>query len=321
MKRWLRVRAILTLALLGLGLSAVAAATTETIIYPANGVIGLDPPDGMMVAPDFAGFVSDGGASIVIVEMPPEAFDEIAAKFNAEGLAAQMEVAGDPRQLTLNNGAQALLITGAQTAHGIDYRKWVLLARGPMTTALVTVQVPTSETHYSDAGVLAALKTLSIRANVSIETQIAALPFTIGDMAGFRPVRVLAGSSLLLTDGPAESYQDGSQPIVIIAASMGSDQRLGQMPEAEREQLARHLAGQLGFADLAMERVPDGNDDYVVMAGTGTDTTHKQPMTLRQVLRFGETDYVRIVCAAKPEQAIAARCDTIARSVTLKRPR
>lgn len=316
---WLRcapIRAMLVLALLALGLPAAASA--NEIIYPAGGVVGLDPPEGMVEAPNFAGFVSDEGASIVIVEMPPEAFDEIATKFNAEGLASRMNVEGAPRQLTLRDGVEALLVSGGQAAHGIDYRKWALLARGPATTALVTVQVPNGDARYSEDDILAALKSLHIRANGSIEAQIDALPFTIGDRADFRPVRTLVGSSLILTDGPADSYRDGSQPIVIIAASMGSGPRFGQIPEEGREQLAFGLANQLWFADLAMEKVPGGEDGSLILAGTGTDRKHEQQVSVRQVLRFDETGYIRTVCIARPEQAIATRCDRIAQSVKLK---
>src|SRR5690606_36335748 len=127
-------RAMLALTILALGLPAAAASANE-IIYPAGGVVGLDPPEGMVEAPNFAGFVSEEGASIVIVEMPPEAFDEVVTRFNAEGLASQMDVEGAPRQLTLSDGVEALLVSGGQTAHGIDYRKWSLLARGSATTA------------------------------------------------------------------------------------------------------------------------------------------------------------------------------------------
>ena len=239
--RCTRIRAMLVLTILALGLPVAAAASASEIIYPADGVVGLDPPEGMVAAPNFAGFVSDERASIVIVEMPPEAFDEVVTRFNAEGLASQMDVEGSPRKLTLSEGVEALLVSGGQTAHGIDYRKWTLLARGPATTALVTVQIPDGDRRYSEDDILAALKSLHVRANGSIEAQIDALPFTIGDWADFRPVRSLAGSSLILTDGPADSYQDGPQPIVIIAASMGSDQRLGQIPEEDRGYLSVKL--------------------------------------------------------------------------------
>jgi len=308
---------MLALTILALGLPAAAASANE-IIYPAGGVVGLDPPEGMEEAPSFAGFVSEEGASIVIVEMPPEAFDEVVTRFNAEGLASQMDVEGAPRQLTLSDGAEALLVSGRQTAHGIDYRKWALLARSPTTTALVTVQVPNGDTRYSADDILAALKSLHIRANRSIEAQIDALPFTIGDRANFRPVRTLAGSSLILTDGPADSYQDGSQPVVIIAASMGRDPRFGQIPEEGREQFALDLTNQLGFADLAMEKVPGGENGDLILAGTGIDPKHEQQVSLRQVLRFDGAGYIRTVCVARPEQAIAARCDRIAQSVTMK---
>lgn len=312
--RPLPVRPILVSVLLCCGLSAAGVLRAEPI-YPANGVVGLDPPAGMIEAPDFAGFASDDGASIVIVEMPPEAFEAVAAKFNAEGLAAQMKVEGAAQELTLGGGVPALLVRGKQSAHGTEFRKWALLAGHPSTTALVTVQISSSSTRYSDADILTALKSLRIRPSGSIEDQIEALPFTIGEYAGFRPVRTLAGSSLLMTEGPANSCDDGSQPIVIVAASMGSDRRFADMPSEEREQLADRLLGQLGFAELAMESAPGNEESEVILAGTAVDPKRGHQVSLRQVLRFSDTGYIRIVCVARPEQPIAARCDRIARSV------
>ena len=43
---------------------------------------------------------------------------------------------------------------------------------------------------------------LRIRGALGLDEQVAALPFRIDDLAGFRPVRVLAGNSVLLTLGP-----------------------------------------------------------------------------------------------------------------------
>ena len=311
--RSLPVRLILASALLSF--SGIARAEP---VYPANGVIGLEPPEGMTEAPNFAGFASDEGASIVIVEMPPEAFEHIAAKFNAEGLASQMTVEGTAQKLTLNNDVQALLVQGRQSAHGTAFRKWALLARSPATTALVTVQIPGTDTRYSDADILASLKSLRIRSSVSIEAQIEALPFTIGDRASFRPVRTLAGSSLILTDGPANSYKDGSQPIAIIAASMGSDRRFAAMSAEERGQLAHRLAEQLSYTELTLKNVPGSEDSEIILTGTAIDPKREQQVSLRQILRFSDTGYVRIVCIAKPEQSIAARCDRIAQSVVSK---
>src|SRR5690606_27429381 len=185
--RALTVRRACILGLLCCSLSPPGAARAEPV-YPANGVVGLEPPKGMTEAPNFAGFTRDDGASILIVEMPPEAFVDVATKFNADGLASQMEVEGAVQELTLDNDVKALLVRGRQSAHGIRFRKWVLLARHAATTALVTVQIPDTDTSYSDADIVSALQSLRIRARASTEAQIDALPFSIGDRAGFRPV-------------------------------------------------------------------------------------------------------------------------------------
>lgn len=311
------VRRACIFGLLCFSLSPLGAARAEPV-YPANGVVGIEPPKGMTEAPNFAGFTGDDGASIVIVEMPPEAFDEVATKFSADGLASQMEVEGAVRELTLNGDVKALLARGEQSAHGIRFRKWVLLARHAATTALVTVQIPDTDTHYSDADIVSALQSLRIRSGTAIEAQIDALPFTIGNRAGFRPVRTLAGSALIMTEGPANSYENGSQPIVIIAASMGDDRRFSDMSGDERGRLAHRMVEQLGFAQPAMERVADSEEGEVILAGAAVDPKRDHRVLLRQILRIAGTGYVRVVCVAKPEQPITARCDQIARSIVLK---
>lgn len=315
--RALSVRRTCILGLLCCSLSTLGTARAEPV-YPANGVIGLEPPKGMTEAPNFAGFTSDDGATIILVEMPPEAFDEVATKFSSDGLASQVEVEGAVRELTLNGDVKALLARGEQSAHGIRFRKWVLLARHAATTALVTVQIPETVTRYSDADIVSALRSLRIRPGTAIEAQIDALPFTIGNRAGFRPVRTLAGSALIMTEGPANSYEDGSQPIVIIAASMGDDRRFSDMSEEERERLAHRMVEQLGFAQPAMERVADSEEGEVILAGAAVDPKRDHRVSLRQILRIAATGYVRVVCVAKPEQLITARCDQITRSIVLK---
>src|SRR5207249_4693340 len=83
------------------------------------------------------------------------------------------------------------LFVGRQQAEGLALRKWVLVASSPDLTAVVTVQVPETESAtYPDAAVRAALATLTVRANVPVEEQLGVLPFTLRDLAGFRIIRV-----------------------------------------------------------------------------------------------------------------------------------
>ena len=75
---------------------------------------------------------------------------------------------------------------------------------------------------------------VTLRPALTLTQQVDALPFRIGDMAGFRPVRVMAGNSVLLTAGPKDQMQNLEQPILVLA------QAVQQPPTAEqRDAFAR----------------------------------------------------------------------------------
>ena len=59
-------------------------------VFPPGSKIGLAPPPGLRLSPDFAGFMSrETGTSIVITAMPKEAFDQLSVALTAEQLATQ----------------------------------------------------------------------------------------------------------------------------------------------------------------------------------------------------------------------------------------
>ena len=104
---------------------------------------------------------------------------------------------------------------------------------------------------YSEQQMRKALTSVGLRGPVSLDEQISALPFRIGDKAGFRPVRVLAGNSLLLTQGPLDTFKALEQPVVIFAVS------LTPAPQAndQRDRFARAaLASNQSIKDVAVER-------------------------------------------------------------------
>ncbi len=287
-------------------------------VFPGGGAVGLEPPGAMTVADSFAGFRDSAeGASILIAEFPVEAYAEIAPKFTAETLAARMKVTRPVEKLTLAGDVEAVLATGLQTQAGIEYRKWVMIARNSDSTAMVTVQIPSASKVYPDAEVEAALQSVRFQPRGSLEDEIARLPFAIGDRADFRAVRTLAGSGMILTDGPKDVVADGSQPIVIIASSLGNNPAIGALSEEQREQLAVKAIQGLNFTDFRAESTEVEEDGDVLISGSGTNSGGQQ-MMLRQIMRFGGGGHVRTVCIFASEQNIAARCDQVGQAVTLK---
>ncbi|MCJ2046684.1 hypothetical protein MKK58_19390 [Methylobacterium sp. J-078] len=295
---------------------AVPARAAEPIFPPA-GAVGLVPPPGMAPAKAFAGFEHRSGASIVIVEMPAEAYGQLVTGFTPEALSATgFRAKGGSEGLPVAGG-EGRVLRGSQAANGLTYAKWVAVVRGAGGTGLVTVQVPESaRRQVPDRAVEAALATIAFRAPGSVDDQIATLPYTVGDRAGFRPVRTLMGNALLLTDGPRDVDPEGTQALVIVAPA------LGQVPVAPGQEgaFARKALGTIReVRDVVVtdeERSTRDGAVVVHLRGTGKDARSGREVGVIQTIRFADGGYLRVVGLAgadRPE--VLARVERIAASV------
>ncbi|MEH3143811.1 MAG: hypothetical protein PGN34_00260 [Methylobacterium frigidaeris] len=298
-------------------LVALPAGAAEPVFPPAASV-GLVPPSGMTPAKGFAGFEHRSGASIIIVEMPPEAYGQISEKFTPEALRATgFLVKGEAEALPVAGG-EGRLLRGTQSANGLTYAKWVAVAKGAAGTGLVTVQVPEAASkQVSGPAVEAALRTIAFRAKAGIAEQMAALPYRVDETAGFRPVAVFAGNGLLLTDGPKDVDPDRSQPVVIVTPSLG---KVAVGPGQESAFARKALATLKDLTDVAVtdeERTTRGGSVVVRLRGTGTDAKSGRPLAMSQTMVFDGPGYLRIVAFADPDKADAlARAERVAASVS-----
>lgn len=266
-------------------------------VFPPGSRIGIEPPAGMAASQRFSGFENPSkAAAITFIEMPAQAYAELQAGFSPEQLRQQgMAVQG--RETLQVGGREAFLVVGDQQAGGVALRKWMLVVSEPSLTALVIAQSVGGEAGYSDEAMRAALATLSLRPALSIESQIAALPFKVGNLAGFRPVRVVAGNSLYLTEGPNDQVQAADQPVIILAQSIGR-----VPPQPDRPAFARQifLSG-AGLADLAVERSQSfrqGGADWHEIVAKGKEPSG-QEVVVSQAIRFAADGYVRMVGIAR----------------------
>jgi hypothetical protein len=254
----------------------------------------------MTVSRRFTGFENmERAAGITFVEMPAAAYADLAAGFTNAALKRQgMEVTS--RENLKIDGRQATLIIG-KLAGPVTGRKWIVAVKDPGLTALVIAQVQGGSDGYSDAQIKSALTSLSLRGPIPIDEQMGALPFRIGERSGFRPVRVMSGNSVLLTDGPKDTIQGAEQPVVILAASLATPP---QAPE-RREQFAQAAlnSNQL-LSDIAIERSESfrlkGQDWHEIVA-RATDAVTKQKMVVTQTIRFDTDRYVRMVAMSRVE--------------------
>jgi hypothetical protein len=301
-------------------ISAASLAFAAEAVFPPAGSVGLVPPPGMTQAKAFSGFEHRSGASILITEMPAEAYGQLVEKFTPAALRASGFEARDAGASLSVSGGEGRVLRGRQAANGQSYAKWVAVVRGGAGTGLVTVQVPeAARGQVSDEAVEAALATIAFRAPGSLADQMAALPYRVGDLAGFRPVRTLMGNALMLTDGPKDIDPDGAQPLVVVAPSMGR----AAVPEGQEGAFARKALAT--FRDIRDVTITDeertAREGAVVhrLRATGTDAKSGRPVAVTQTIRFDGPGYLRVLGLAPADRAEAlARAERVAASVATR---
>lgn len=282
-------------------LLASNAAFAADAVFPPGSRIGLVPPADMVPSEGIAGFRDPKtGSAIATIEMPAEAYPSLSASFGEDALKAQGFTLKSRETLKLGVG-EALIISGDQDQGGAAVPKSVLLAAAPGMTVLVVAQSQPGASEADEAKLRDALKTVAFREPLSIPDQLSALPFTLGDLADFRPVRVMAGNSLMLTSGPADAVQGVDQPIMIIAHSVAPPP-----PPDQRDAMARQLLGSNTFlTETKLERSQgfrQGGAEWHEIVATAKDGRSGVPVVVLQTIRFTPGGYVRMVGIVKPDQ-------------------
>ncbi len=287
-------------AALGFILSLQAAMAADPVFPPASR-IGIVPPQDMMPSRRFSGFENEEkAATISFVEMPAEAYSQLISGLTKEALKRQGLSVTSREDLKL--GARTGILVAGTMAGPVSGRKWVLAVRDSDMTALLVAQVQGGPDGYSEAQMREALKSVALRGPVSMDEQVSALPFRIGDKAGFRPVRVLSGNSVLFTDGSKDTITAVEQPMLILAVSLTPPPPPGE----RREQFAKlALNSNQILKDVRIERAESfrfkGQDWHEIVA-KATEAASGQPVVVMQTIRFEPDRYVRMVGLTRVEQ-------------------
>lgn len=282
---------VIALAVALLGAPVLARAQ---VIFPNGGSVGLVPPVGMSEVPGIAGFEDRAAkAAILMVELPHGEFDAIVKTFEPDALQSKGVTIETRKDVELADGGRGLLLSGYQTVGAMALKKWILLAGGKTQTAIITVQFPEDAAdRYPDAAIETALKSVVFRAPPTQEEMLARLPFTFASLEGFKVVKVLGNSAVLLTRGDVDKPEPG-QPIFIAGVVPG------EIGENERESLAkRAIASVPGVKDLRIERggaLRIGGQPGIEILANGVDPQTGKPVKVAQWLRFGRASYIRMV--------------------------
>ena len=274
--------------------------TKAEAVFPSGSTFGIVPFKGAVEAEQFAGFADlETSASVMINELPLDAWDEISEGFSKPETVAQAGIIATSINRLEIAGMEAIRIAGTQSKQGLEIPKCLILLKGAEKVGFLTAQIPFRDDFGGDA--CSMIKGIAQRdAGSSLDAKIAALPFALADIGSLRVVQVLGGSGLLLTRGPLDVVKSAEQPMMIAASSIsantvGSD----QMAFSERALASfdgHELGKKLDSAEITLAGLPATRLVYEAVQGNGTKVTIVQWTAFR-----ADGHYVRLIGIARRE--------------------
>lgn len=308
---------------LGLALLPGIALAQQRITVPGTSV-SLEPPEGFSVATDFAGLVNKASsASVLIVEFPPVAYDQIAALFGDIEMArqnfARQQVAIDTIEMLDLPAGKVPLATGSQTIGTTKFDKWIALLKGAKTV-LLTVQAP--QQAKLDAGAVRKMLTsITLGEGPSVADKLKALPFTVTVAEPYRVVDTLGGLGVILTVGPLDTDPGDTQPSIILIYQQAPGVDLSNV-EATSEQM---LKATRGYENAQVDKKEATR--FAGVDGLMTSGTRQRPDgAVRQFVHYlgvaSQSRYIRLLASAETERMkeLNGAIDAIAKSVVFKQP-
>ena len=289
MKHFLRLAAVASV------LSVSVAAHAADVVFPPSSRVGIVPLDGLVVSKEFLGFdTEDKTVKVGIAEIPPAAFTAVETAFK-EG-----KPVGDGNKVEQfkTTAGDAYLTVESRKEGDATFKTYSVIAQGDTFSAYVIAQMREGAAKaQSDETMRKMLSSVTLRKDVPVEEQLSLLTFKVGELSGFKTVRLLAmRASVLLTDGTEDTQLDGAPYMVIgtITASAASADERGRLAE----QAARAIPGLRNMRLTSNEPIRiDSTPGYEtrVEAVTGKDDT---PVSVVQWLRFGSGATLRIIASS-----------------------
>jgi hypothetical protein len=291
-------RALCTSTLILIGLAVFATHAVAEPVFPKGLAIGLTPPDGLKLSTHFPGFEDpDRGVTISILQLPPTAYENIERSIFAKNQSGLTDV---KRESFPFDSGIGYLITGHGQENGVAVHKWFLASTGLGQflglTVLIKADVPDAAgATYPDATIRKALASVTFR-EPPVDEQLSLLPIKLGDLSGFRVMRVVANDGAILIDGPSQDMI--KNPYMIISLGRSAPENAD-----DRARFARELLNSAPLRNVVVTFAEpmriDGRPGYEVRAtATGYDG---KKLSLVQWLRFGGGGFIRVIGAVHQE--------------------
>ncbi len=273
------------LKLIALCLALVAPSTVPCAVakpkQTPNSRVILDLPDGFEPSPLFSGFQNDDlGVSIIVMELPGKAYEEVANGFTPEALAKKGVQKLKPG--TLARTGDYVYMRGEQTIPAGTYAKYFVVFKTEDQTVLVSANVPTASLARG------AVKSADIEAALTsartINTATIKETWKLGYLGPFKESgRVLGNSKFFTLDGNYEPEHKGEARTGFLVV-----QSLDLQPAGSLETLAELLlqAGH-GYKNVKIiTRVPvtiAGLEGFELMA-EGKDPLNNRSLRLLETV-------------------------------------
>ena len=268
-------------------------------VFPPGARVGLTPLVGLVPAKAFAGFeTEDHGVKVLVTELPPEAYGEVANAFKANPAGTN-----GIKPESIESPAGLAYYTAENAKDGAtSVRRYSMILPGGTFSGYVAVQVPENASKiYSDDAVRQMFASATIRKQVPVEEQLGLMPFKVSELGNFRNVRTLAaGAAIILADNDEAAGFEPAPFMVIglIGTTAAQPDDRGRFAQ----QTATSIPGVRDARITMSEPIRiDGMPGYEtrIDATSGKDNT---AVTVVQWLRFGNSNALRIIGSAPRDQ-------------------
>lgn len=292
----------------------VSPAFAADPVFPPGSRIGVVPPAGMTVSQEFQGFEDRAkGAMLAVSELSAQSHARMLKEFSADEMTKGGMEPVSREEIALTN-APALMVGARQQEGGALVRKWALVALVNDVTAVVVASVPdNARDAYPDAAIRAALASVVVRAKLSVDEMLGLLPYGLGDLGGFRPMRTAPNGVAVLTLGPNDTSLPVEQPYFMIAPR-GAE----LPPPAERDRFAQRVllefTARPDLRIVSSEPLRLGNAQGHEVIAESKDERTGDELMLVQWLRFTRSGFIQMFGIAKK----AAWADALPRMRALR---
>ena len=269
----------------------------------AGSRIALAVGDNFAPSDRFTGFVhEESGASIVLMELPLSAFDQLKKLGDASDTFAAQGVSGVSQETLPGRGGDYIYLRGEQKTALVDYAKYILIFRENGMTGMVTANIPRAAltsgltTSAQIEGILRSAEAMS-------DAPQAPNLFTLSYLGPFEEDLSLLGTTkgYRLNTSVLGTNENEPQAIFLVAPS------LTQAPIPDLSLFAeRSFNGIDQIKDKAIETmhtIEAGGLPAVEVLGHGMDATTAKPALIYQlIIEAKHGGYFRIVGLA-PDKA------------------